>query len=103
MVERYILLIITTNLVFCIKFIQNLNILTNAVLMKQCSIDSLLDRTIRYMIFLQSITRYADKLQEPSEPKVIDQRALPSLDKKYKTLSILILFISSPSSSCLYV
>ncbi|TKY47930.1 Transcription factor LHW [Spatholobus suberectus] len=39
----------------------------------KCSIDSLLDRTIRYMIFLQSITKYADKLQEPNEPKLIEQ------------------------------
>ncbi|ESW17945.1 hypothetical protein PHAVU_006G000400 [Phaseolus vulgaris] len=39
----------------------------------KCSIDSLLDRTIRYMIFLQSITKYADKLQEPSEPKLIEK------------------------------
>ncbi|RDX88634.1 Transcription factor bHLH157, partial [Mucuna pruriens] len=39
----------------------------------KCSIDSLLDRTIRYMVFLQSITNYADKLQEPNEPKLIKQ------------------------------
>ncbi|RDX60352.1 Transcription factor LHW, partial [Mucuna pruriens] len=35
----------------------------------KCSIDSLLDRTIRYMLFLQSVVKYADKLQEPNEPK----------------------------------
>ncbi|KAK7393835.1 hypothetical protein VNO78_22399 [Psophocarpus tetragonolobus] len=39
----------------------------------KCSIDSLLDRTIRYMLFLQSITKYADKLQETREPKLIEQ------------------------------
>ncbi|XP_027364577.1 transcription factor bHLH157-like [Abrus precatorius] len=39
----------------------------------KCSIDSLLDRTIRYMLFLQSVLKYADKLQEPNEPKVTDQ------------------------------
>ncbi|KAL2327123.1 hypothetical protein Fmac_020550 [Flemingia macrophylla] len=39
----------------------------------KCSIDSLLDRTIRYMIFLQSITKYADKLKEPNEPKLIEK------------------------------
>ncbi|KAL5138993.1 Transcription factor LHW [Glycine soja] len=35
----------------------------------KCSIDSLLDRTIRYMLFLQSVLKYSDKLQEPNEPK----------------------------------
>ncbi|KAI4315565.1 hypothetical protein L6164_028361 [Bauhinia variegata] len=40
----------------------------------KCSIDSLLDRTIKYMLFLQSITKYADKLQENNnEPKLIEQ------------------------------
>ncbi|TKY52010.1 Transcription factor LHW [Spatholobus suberectus] len=39
----------------------------------KCSIDSLLDRTIRYMLFLQSVLKYADKLQEPNEPKLIEQ------------------------------
>ncbi|XP_058744608.1 transcription factor bHLH157-like [Vicia villosa] len=39
----------------------------------KCSIDSLLDRTIRYMLFLGSVVKYADKLQEPNEPKLLDQ------------------------------
>ncbi|KAK7278321.1 hypothetical protein RJT34_23348 [Clitoria ternatea] len=39
----------------------------------KCSIDSLLDRTIRYMFFLQSVLKYADKLEEPNEPKLIEQ------------------------------
>ncbi|XP_020211102.1 uncharacterized protein LOC109795946 [Cajanus cajan] len=39
----------------------------------KCSIDSLLDRTIRHMIFLQSITKYADKLKEPNKPKLIER------------------------------
>ncbi|XP_027345955.1 transcription factor bHLH157-like [Abrus precatorius] len=40
----------------------------------KCSIDHLLDRTIRYMLFLQSITKYADKLYEPNEPKLIEPK-----------------------------
>ncbi|QCE07726.1 transcription factor bHLH157-like isoform X2 [Vigna unguiculata] len=39
----------------------------------KCSIDSLLDRTIRYMLFLQSVLKYSDKLREPSEPKLIER------------------------------
>ncbi|XP_054825606.1 transcription factor LHW [Prosopis cineraria] len=39
----------------------------------KCSIDSLLDRTIKYMLFLQSVTKYAGKLQEPKSPKLIEE------------------------------
>ncbi|XP_020238919.1 transcription factor bHLH157 isoform X2 [Cajanus cajan] len=39
----------------------------------KCSIDSLLDRTIRYMLFLQSVLKYGDKLHEPNEPKLVEQ------------------------------
>ncbi|RZC69638.1 hypothetical protein C5167_032771 [Papaver somniferum] len=37
----------------------------------KCSIDGLLDRTIKYMVFLQSVTKYADKLKEACVPKII--------------------------------
>ena len=36
----------------------------------QCSIDSLLERTIKHMLFLESITNHADKLNKCAEPKV---------------------------------
>ncbi|KAL5552458.1 hypothetical protein UlMin_002634 [Ulmus minor] len=39
----------------------------------KCSIDSLLDRTIKYMLFLQGVTKYADKLTHTSEPKLLDK------------------------------
>ncbi|KAG0457176.1 hypothetical protein HPP92_022009 [Vanilla planifolia] len=37
----------------------------------KCSIDALLDRTIKHMLFLQSVTKYADKLNQAEEPKMI--------------------------------
>ncbi|XP_010933833.1 transcription factor LHW isoform X2 [Elaeis guineensis] len=37
----------------------------------KCSIDALLDRTIKHMLFLQSVTKYADKLKQTDEPKMI--------------------------------
>ncbi|EEF43419.1 bhlh transcription factor, putative [Ricinus communis] len=37
---------------------------------EKCSIDALLDHTIKYMLFLQSVTKYADKLKQADEPKV---------------------------------
>lgn len=39
----------------------------------KCSIDTLLDLTIRHMVFMQSIAKYADKLKQPYESKVRDQ------------------------------
>ncbi|XP_010252756.1 PREDICTED: uncharacterized protein LOC104594230 isoform X2 [Nelumbo nucifera] len=39
----------------------------------KCSIDALLDRTIKHMLFLQSVTKYADKLKKVDEPKMIGE------------------------------
>lgn len=40
-------------------------------LILQMSIDCLLDRTIKHMLFLQSVTKYADRIKQIDEPKVI--------------------------------
>ncbi|KAJ4840919.1 hypothetical protein Tsubulata_001115 [Turnera subulata] len=49
----------------------------------KCSIDALLDRTIKHMLFLQSVTKYADKLKQADEPKLISQESrLLMKDKK---------------------
>lgn len=37
---------------------------------EKMSIDSLLDRTIKHMIFLESVTKQADKIKQAEEPKV---------------------------------
>ncbi|KAL6882647.1 hypothetical protein ACP4OV_011337 [Aristida adscensionis] len=40
----------------------------------KCSIDALLDRTIKHMLFLQSVTKYADKMKQTDEPpQMIDK------------------------------
>ncbi|KAJ6708915.1 TRANSCRIPTION FACTOR BHLH155-LIKE ISOFORM X1-RELATED [Salix koriyanagi] len=36
----------------------------------KCSIDSLLEQTIKHMLFLDSITKHADKLNKCAEPKM---------------------------------
>ncbi|XP_011028788.1 PREDICTED: transcription factor bHLH155-like isoform X2 [Populus euphratica] len=36
----------------------------------KCSIDSLLEHTIKHMLFLESITKHADKLNKCAEPKM---------------------------------
>ncbi|KAF5729779.1 transcription factor LHW [Tripterygium wilfordii] len=40
---------------------------------RKCSIDSLLDLTVKHMHFLQSITQYADELKQIDTPKLISQ------------------------------
>jgi len=37
------------------------------------SIDALLERTIRHMVFLQSVTKHAEKLKQSGESKVLDK------------------------------
>ncbi|XP_051193353.1 transcription factor bHLH157 [Lolium perenne] len=39
----------------------------------KCSIDALLDRTIKHMIFLQGVTKYAEKIKQADEPKMISK------------------------------
>ncbi|XP_043688769.1 transcription factor EMB1444-like isoform X2 [Telopea speciosissima] len=39
----------------------------------KCSIDSLLEHTIKHMLFLQSVTKYADDIKKCAEPMLQDQ------------------------------
>lgn len=39
----------------------------------KCSIDALLEKTIKHMIFLQSVAKHADKLRDSGEPKIINK------------------------------
>ncbi|KAJ3706633.1 hypothetical protein LUZ61_010338 [Rhynchospora tenuis] len=41
----------------------------------KCSIDALLDRTIKHMLFLQSVTKYAEKVKQADEPKMIGEES----------------------------
>ncbi|XP_057480151.1 transcription factor LHW-like [Actinidia eriantha] len=39
----------------------------------KCSIDALLERTIKHMLFLQSVTKQADRLKQTGESKIISK------------------------------
>lgn len=41
----------------------------------KCSIDSLLERTIKHMLFMQSVTKHADKLSKCSASKLVDKES----------------------------
>jgi len=43
-------------------------------LTQQCSIDALLEQTIKHMLFLQSVNKYAEKIKQADEPKVSSLR-----------------------------
>ncbi|XP_052179522.1 transcription factor EMB1444-like isoform X2 [Diospyros lotus] len=51
----------------------------------KCSIDSLLERTIKHMLFMQGITKHADKLNKCIKSKLCDEekvvRGLPNYDQ----------------------
>ncbi|KAK4770705.1 hypothetical protein SAY87_031237 [Trapa incisa] len=37
----------------------------------KCSIDALLDRTVKHMLFLQNVSKYVNKIKQNDEPKLI--------------------------------
>ncbi|KAK9145698.1 hypothetical protein Sjap_005601 [Stephania japonica] len=37
----------------------------------KCSIDALLDRTIKHMLFMQNVMKYAEKIKQADEPKIM--------------------------------
>ncbi|KAJ4823909.1 hypothetical protein Tsubulata_047818 [Turnera subulata] len=39
----------------------------------KCSIDALLERTIKHMLFLQSVTKHADKLKQTGDSKIMNK------------------------------
>ncbi|KAA8516390.1 hypothetical protein F0562_016683 [Nyssa sinensis] len=48
----------------------------------KCSIDGLLDRTIKHMLFLRSVTDQADKLRQSVHQEVTDRKNLKSSETK---------------------
>ncbi|KAJ0559278.1 putative transcription factor bHLH family [Helianthus annuus] len=45
---------------------------------EKMSIDCLLDRTIKHMLFLQSVTKHADRIKQVDEPKGVTQNDYPN-------------------------
>lgn len=60
-----------------VSYILNFRLVGDTVFLflvfyEQCSIDALLEKTIKHMLFLQSVAKHADKLKEAGEPKVLN-------------------------------
>ncbi|KAJ8552037.1 hypothetical protein K7X08_028480 [Anisodus acutangulus] len=50
----------------------------------KCSIDALLERTIKHMLFLQSVTKHAEKLKQTGESKIISKEGGLILKDNYE-------------------
>ncbi|XXG62525.1 hypothetical protein AAC387_Pa05g0865 [Persea americana] len=64
------------------------------------SIDALLDRTIKHMVFLQSVTKHAEKLKQTRESKVISKEDGLCLKDNSSSGKTLAFEISSQSVIC---
>lgn len=65
----------------------------------KCSIDSLLERTIKHMFFLQHVTNHADKLRKGAESKFGDNK-MSLLDNCHEHGSSWALDVGGPTEVC---
>uniref|UniRef100_A0A5B6YGP3 Putative transcription factor LHW-like isoform X1 n=1 Tax=Davidia involucrata TaxID=16924 RepID=A0A5B6YGP3_DAVIN len=66
----------------------------------KCSIDTLLERTIKHMIFLQSVTKHADKLKQTGESKIISEEGGLLLKDNFEGGATWAYEVSSQSMVC---
>ncbi|XP_059659658.1 transcription factor LHW-like isoform X2 [Cornus florida] len=66
----------------------------------KCSIDALLERTIKHMLFLQSVTKHADKLKHVGESKIIDRENRLVLKDNFEGGATWAYEVSSQSMAC---
>ncbi|XP_021720561.1 transcription factor LHW-like isoform X1 [Chenopodium quinoa] len=66
----------------------------------KCSIDSLLERTIKHMLFLQSVTKHADKLKQTVESKVAKKEGGMPLKDEFQSSATWAFELGSQSLVC---
>ncbi|ONK57522.1 uncharacterized protein A4U43_C09F1360 [Asparagus officinalis] len=67
---------------------------------KKCSIDALLEKTIKHMLFLQSVAKHADTLKDIGEPKLIDKEGGIHLKEKFDGGATWAFQVGSQSRTC---
>ncbi|KAJ3677918.1 hypothetical protein LUZ60_001721 [Juncus effusus] len=67
---------------------------------EKCSIDALLEKTIKHMMFLQSVAKHADKLKEAGEPKINSKEGGLLLKDNYEGGATWAFEIGTQSMSC---
>ncbi|XP_054815550.1 transcription factor LHW-like isoform X1 [Prosopis cineraria] len=66
----------------------------------KCSIDALLERTIKHMLFLQSVTKHADKLKQTRESKIMSKEGGLLLEDNFEGGATWAYVIGSQSMVC---
>ncbi|KNA09621.1 hypothetical protein SOVF_151900 [Spinacia oleracea] len=66
----------------------------------KCSIDALLERTIKHMLFLQSVTDHADKLKQTVESKIAKKQGGMSLNDEFQGSATWAFELGSQSLVC---
>ncbi|XP_021859463.1 transcription factor LHW-like [Spinacia oleracea] len=66
----------------------------------KCSIDALLERTIKHMLFLQSVTDHADKLKQTVESKIAKKQGGMSLSDEFQGSATWAFELGSQSLVC---
>ncbi|KAL6205217.1 hypothetical protein ACLB2K_022479 [Fragaria x ananassa] len=66
----------------------------------KCSIDALLERTIKHMLFLQSVTKHADKLKQTGKGKIIGKEAGLHLKENFDGRATWAFDVGSQSMVC---
>uniref|UniRef100_A0A5B6YGT4 Putative transcription factor LHW-like isoform X1 n=1 Tax=Davidia involucrata TaxID=16924 RepID=A0A5B6YGT4_DAVIN len=66
----------------------------------KCSIDALLERTIKHMVFLQSVTKHADKIKQTGDSKIISKEGGLLLKDNFEGGATWAYEVSSQSMVC---
>ncbi|KAG9444432.1 hypothetical protein H6P81_015772 [Aristolochia fimbriata] len=66
----------------------------------KCSIDALLERTIKHMLFLQSVSKHADKLKQTGDSKIINKEGGLLLKDNYEGGATWAFEVGSQSMVC---
>ncbi|KAI0528618.1 hypothetical protein KFK09_001160 [Dendrobium nobile] len=65
-----------------------------------CSIDALLEKTIKHMLFLQSVSKHADKLKKIGEPKIVRKDGVVALKENFQSGATCAFEVGSQIMTC---
>lgn len=66
----------------------------------KCSIDALLEKTVKHMLFLQSVTKHADKLKDSTESKILGNENGPVWEDYFEGGATWAFDVGSQSMTC---
>ncbi|KAL0927119.1 hypothetical protein M5K25_001278 [Dendrobium thyrsiflorum] len=66
----------------------------------KCSIDALLEKTIKHMLFLQSVSKHADKLKKTGESKIVRKDGVVALKENFQSGATCAFEVGSQIMTC---